>query len=89
MIYTLTDKQSSLKVTVEIAGALVTMDVDTGASMTVVPAYIYKRFLTHVKLQKSRVKLQTYSGEPLTVRGGGGKLTLQSVAATRLHARKW
>ena len=45
------------------------MDVDTGASMTVIPAYIYKRFLTHVKLQKSRVKLQTYSGEPLTVKG--------------------
>ncbi|XP_062502906.1 uncharacterized protein LOC134179903 [Corticium candelabrum] len=69
MIYTLTDKQSSPKVTVEVAGALVTMDVDTGASMTMIPAYIYKRFLTHVKLQKSRVKLQTYSGERLTVRG--------------------
>ena len=69
IIYTLTDKQSSPKVTVEVAGALVTLDVDTGSSMTVIPAYIYKRFLTHVKLQKSRVKLQTYCREPLTVRG--------------------
>ena len=55
IIYTLTDKQSSPKVTVKVAGALLTMDVDTGASrsMTVIPAYIYKRILTHVKLQKS------------------------------------
>ena len=64
MIYTLTDKQNAPKVTGEVAGALVTMDVDTGASMTVIPAYIYKRFLTRVKLQKSRVKLQTYSELP-------------------------
>ena len=64
------DRQlSSPKVTVEVAGAIVTLDVDTGTSMTVIPTYIYKRFLTHVKLQKSRVKVQTYSGEPLTVRG--------------------
>ena len=34
IIYTLTDKQSSSKFTVEVAGALVTMDVDTGAFMT-------------------------------------------------------
>ena len=77
IIYTLTDKQNAPKVTVEVAGALVTMDVDTGASMTVIPAYIYKRFLTQVKLQKSRVKLQTYSGEPLTVRGGGAYVPIR------------
>ena len=86
MIDTMTDKQSSPKVTVEVVGALLTIDVDTGASMTVIPSYIYNQVLTHVKLQKSRVKLQTYFGEPLTI---SEKLTFQSITATRPHVRKW
>jgi hypothetical protein len=67
--YTLTDKPVSPKVQVEVAGTLLTMDVDTGASLTVIPAHIFRRVLTHVQLQKSNVKLQTYSGEALTVKG--------------------
>ena len=45
------------------------MDVDTGASVTVILTHIFSQFLTHVKLHTSKVKLQTYSGEALTVKG--------------------
>ena len=69
LICTLSDKQVSPKVQVDAAGTLLTMDVDTGASMTVIPTHIFSQFLTHVKLHTSKVKLQTYSGEALTVKG--------------------
>ena len=69
LICTLPEKSGSPKVQVEVAGTLLTMDVDTGASMTVIPTHIFSQFLTHVKLHTSKVKLQTYSGEALTVKG--------------------
>ena len=60
---TMTNKPSSPKVTVIVEAALLTMDVDTGASMTLILVYIYKPCLAHARLLKSEVKLQTYSRE--------------------------
>ena len=45
------------------------MEVDTGATVTVVPKEVYNRHLSHVKLQPSAVKLQAYNGERLKVLG--------------------
>ena len=55
LICTLSDKPVSPKVQVDVAGTLLTMDVDTGASMTVIPTHIFSQFLTHVKLHTSKV----------------------------------
>ena len=52
-----------------IAGSDVDMEVDTGATVTVIPTGVYPSALSHVQLSPSSVRLQTYSGESLEVRG--------------------
>ncbi|XP_062515266.1 uncharacterized protein LOC134190771 [Corticium candelabrum] len=53
-----------------IAGSDVDMEVDMGAAVTVIPTGVYQSALSHVQLSPpSSVRLQTYSGESLEVRG--------------------
>ena len=44
------------------------MEVDTGATVTVIPTGVYRSALSHVQVSLSSVRLQTYSGESLEVR---------------------
>jgi hypothetical protein len=44
------------------------MEVDAGATVTVIPTEVYEKASGHVQLSPSSVRLQTYSGEPLQVR---------------------
>ena len=61
--------RGGVKVTIEVAGRNVEMEVDTGASVSVVPTQMYNEVLSHVQLKKSTAQLQSYSGERLKVKG--------------------
>ena len=50
-------------------GSWISMEVDTGAAVSIVSERTYRRHLHSVKLKKSRVSLRTYSAEPLVVVG--------------------
>ena len=44
------------------------MEIDTGSAVTILPEVIYKTVSTE-PLQESNIKLRTYSGEKLAVKG--------------------
>ena len=62
--------------TLEIDEVVVSMEVDTGAAVTLMSEEIQKRLFLKVKLQKPKVRLQTYTAEPLPLLG---VLTVQVV----------
>ena len=68
-IHTLSDTKGGPKVTLEVAGRDLELDVDTGASVTVLPHHVYSKYLKHVQLQKSKIAVQSYSGQPLRAVG--------------------
>ena len=61
--------EDALKVTVEINDRPLEMEIDTGASMSVIPADLYHKNLQHISLEKSAYKFRTYSGDSLPVLG--------------------
>ena len=61
--------QDAIKVNMTVAGRELELIVDTGATITVIPRETYEKQLSHVKLQSSNVKLQSYCGQTLSVRG--------------------
>ncbi|XP_040067033.1 uncharacterized protein LOC120840511 [Ixodes scapularis] len=54
---------------VRVAGTLVTMQVDTGGSVSIVPEEVYKQYWPGLSLSNCRLKLKTYGGVPLEVLG--------------------
>ena len=66
-IHTLSNTKGGPKVTLEVAGRDLELDVDTGASVTVLPHHVHSQYLKHVQLQKSKIALRSYSGQPLRV----------------------
>ena len=63
--------QSSDPITVEVSinGKKLSMEVDTGAAVSLVPETVCKQLWPYLVLQPSSVKLKTYSGAPLEVKG--------------------
>ena len=61
--------KGGVKVTLVVADTELDMEVDTGATVTVIPHEIYTQRLSHVPLKSSKVKLQSYNGERLRVIG--------------------
>ncbi len=61
--------RGGVKVTITVAGRHVEMEVDTGASVSIVPTQMYNEVLSHVQLKKGTAQLQSYSGERLNVKG--------------------
>ena len=57
--------QDATKVNMTVAGRELELIVDTGATITVIPRETYEKQLSHVKLQSSNVKLQSYCGQTL------------------------
>lgn len=57
------------KVVMEIDEIPLEMEVDTGASLSLVAEETYQRHWSHRELQQSQLRLCTYSGEPLEVMG--------------------
>ena len=56
----------SLTMELEINHKKVTMEIDTGATISVISVNTYKKLFSNVKLSKSTVRLRTYTGELMT-----------------------
>ena len=70
VLFQLKEKSSKpLQVDVSIDGKPVPMEIDTGASVSVMSEETFNQLWPDHSLQKSQVKLQTYSGEDLDVLG--------------------
>ena len=61
--------QPSINVELKINSTEVVMELDTGASLTIMSEKTLKQKLPHLELQSSAVILKTYSGEQLKVLG--------------------
>ena len=69
-MFTVTSSSNSpLKVEMTLGGQPHTMEIDTGASVSVISKSTYQREFTKYKLQDNSVHLTTYGGEPLSVLG--------------------
>ena len=53
----------------EIDAVHVLMEIDTGAAVSIIPETVYERSFSHVPLEGVSVKLKTYTGQPIPVRG--------------------
>ena len=64
-------KKSNGPITVDVtvSGVDVTMELDTGSAYTIVPESMFQAKLPHIALHSSEVRLETYSGQPLTLLG--------------------
>ena len=69
-LHALSTQQSSDPITVEVSinGEQVHMEVDTGAAVSLV-SEVCKQLWPSLALQQTPVKLKTYSGAPLEVKG--------------------
>ena len=61
--------KGGVKITLEVAGSQIPIEVDKEATVTVIPISVYDRYLSHVQVHASTVTLKTYSGEILKVKG--------------------
>lgn len=76
-------------VDLKIEGKTVSMIIDTGAAVTIVPERVYRQYFPHVKCVETNVSLRTYTGEKLKVLGKakvlvdheGSEITLPVVIA--------
>ena len=63
------NKVQSLQVTVSVENQPVLMEVDTGASRSLVSEKVYFDSLSHCKLEQSGIVLRSYSGQVIPVKG--------------------
>ena len=69
-LFNLTSSSNApLKVELTLGGQKHTMEVDTGASVSVISRSTYQHIFQKYKLWESSVYLTTYGGEPLSVLG--------------------
>ncbi|CAC5381589.1 unnamed protein product [Mytilus coruscus] len=64
-----TSDNKELKLDVKIEDVDYVMELDTGAAVSIIGEENYKKYFSNIKLQKSNVKLNTYTGDPITVMG--------------------
>ena len=58
-----------IRVLVQVAGQVLTMEVDTGAAVSIIPETVFRTKFPRGKLQPSAVMLKTYTGEAMKVVG--------------------
>ena len=63
-VHTVTD-HSQISVPLQMQGQSVSMQLDTGCAVTIVPKSFYDKYCTNVELQSTDIVLNTYSGEKL------------------------
>lgn len=69
-IYQTTSRVSQgYKVPISLDGNGVSMELDTGAAVSVISETLYQKHLSHLKLQPSSLNLRTYSGEKVSLLG--------------------
>ncbi|CAG2194043.1 unnamed protein product [Mytilus edulis] len=64
-----TSDNKELKLDVKIEDINYVMELDTVAAVSIIGEENYKKYFSHIKLQQSNVKLNTYTGDPITVIG--------------------
>ena len=66
VVYSISDKRG---VTVEmyVAGRQIELEIDTGATVTVIPTSTYQKYLKHIQLRPTTTRLHVYNGQPLNV----------------------
>ena len=68
-MFALQSKVQPIKVQVQLNSCEITMEVDTGASLTLLSESTYSQIATNQELKPTTVKLSTYTGELLPVLG--------------------
>ncbi|KAI4881016.1 hypothetical protein NFI96_011261 [Prochilodus magdalenae] len=68
-VYTTCNGQKGIMVDVEVEGKPVSMQLDTGAAVTLVPERVYNVALSHLPLEESKMQLSTFSGENIPLLG--------------------
>ena len=69
-LFKLTEPSSNtIKITVDIEGQLLRMEVDTGAAVSIISDKTRQDKFPHLKLWKSRLVLKTYTDEPMHIMG--------------------
>ncbi|CAC5382937.1 unnamed protein product [Mytilus coruscus] len=61
-----TSDNKELKLDVKIEDVDYVMELDTGAAVSIIGEENYKKYFSNIKLQKSNVKLNTYTGDLIT-----------------------
>ena len=69
LLFKFEDKKKSYTIIVDIDGRSVSMEIDTGASISIMSQESYKELWPDRDLKESKAKLRTYSGEYLKVLG--------------------
>ncbi|XP_049517058.1 uncharacterized protein LOC119439901 [Dermacentor silvarum] len=72
-IFSCQSNDGSYIVKVKVAGRNVKMQVDTGASVSIVPEKMYRQYWSDLPLESCSLRLKTYGGVPLAITG---KLTV-------------
>ena len=60
---------SRIKVQLEIKSIKIIMELDTGASVSIISNRVYSENFSDTSLQKSDTMLKTYTGEPIKILG--------------------
>ena len=68
VVYSISDDRG-VTVEMDIAGRQIKLEIDTGATVTVIPTSTYQKNLKHIQLRPSRTRLHAYNGQPLNVQG--------------------
>ena len=58
-----------MEVTVTVKDKPLVMEVDTGATISIISEATQTKLLPHLKLHKSKVVMKTYTDEPIQVKG--------------------
>ena len=63
------EARKPIKVTLQVNGHPLTMELDTGAAVSIAPSTIYNKLFPKLPLKPSTVRLSSYTGDPITVAG--------------------
>ena len=58
-----------MEIAPEVNGIPIQMEVDTGASVTLISAHVWEQSLNKVSLEDTNIVLKTYTGEILKIKG--------------------
>ena len=58
-----------ITVDMEISGKALNMEVNTGAAVSIISKATYQKLFSQVPLKSAPIRLKTYTGDPITVKG--------------------
>lgn len=67
---------SCYEVNVQVEGKDFSMQIDTGAAVTIVSESVYESLFQHIKCEPSKMSVRTYTGEQMRLKGQYQRVTL-------------